>query len=314
MSYRGYIRRLVDKHPELHLHRNQYNFTVTANQLGNKITPKAVHEIQASEKPDTTRAAHLYFHLPLCNYICKFCNFVKTLAPTDEGKREATLDTWAETLRLESENLLKRAPWVAHSRVDSIYFGGGTSALFRKRHLESLLTHIRSNYNLARNCEVTLEGNPDNFYDREYVEMCQSIGFNRFSLGVQSLQDEVNKYAGRGHDRSLTLQAVDALKATGRPFNVDLIYGLPLQTPDSFAADVSTLIDLKVPTITTYRLRNNDRKTLHLGTTSVWNRYDKGLKKKVSETVTTTKAEEFPTFDDTYEMREKVMGLLYDNE
>jgi len=234
------------------------------------------------------------------------------LAPSDETKRAALLDRWAATLKKESEHYLKMAPWISKSPIESIFLGGGTSALLREHHLALLLSHIRENYTLAENCEITLEGNPDNFYDPAYLEMCLSLGFNRFSLGVQSLQDEVNLYAGRGHDRTLTLRAVSELLKTKKPFNVDLIYGMPFQTPTTFANDVKTLIELQVPTITTYRLRNNNRKILHLGTTSVWNRFDSTLNQKVTVRKTVDgQAKEFPSFQETYEMREQAMELLY---
>jgi len=76
---------------------------------------------------------------------------------------------------------------------------------------------------------------------------------------------------------------------------------LPLQTPDSFQRDIQTLVNEQVPTITTYRLRNNDRKKLHVGTTSVWNRTDKPEQKAI----------DYPSEDDTYAMRERAMDTLY---
>jgi len=130
------------------------------------------------------------------------------------------------------------------------------------------------------------------------------LGFTRFSVGVQSLQDNVTEFVARGHDRNMTLKSIALLKKTGKPFNVDLIYGLPHQSPQSFADDVQLLVDLGVPTITMYRLRNNDRKQLHLGTRSAWN--NQATKKSLEDKGL------FPTLENTQNMRELATRVLID--
>jgi len=164
----------------------------------------------------------------------------------------------------------------------------------RSTQLRQILEHIRANYNLVPGYELTLEGNPDNF-TKPYVEEAQGLGFNRFSLGVQSLDDKVNKETGRKHSRAQSLESIQHLKATRRPFNVDTIYGLVGQTPESYAETVETLIQHGVPTITTYRLRNNNRKELHVGTVSNYNK----------------QPQQWPDWQTTYAMRECAMELLY---
>jgi oxygen-independent coproporphyrinogen-3 oxidase len=100
----------------------------------------------------------------------------------------------------------------------------------------------------------------------------------------------------------MSLEAINLLKDTRRPFNVDMIYGLPLQTPASFAADVDTLTSMSVPTVTTYRLRNNDRKALNIGTVAAWN--NPRLKARLDDEGL------FPSWEKTYQMRQAATQLL----
>jgi len=159
-------------------------------------------------------------------------------------------------------------------------------------HMTRLVEYINTAFSIDFDAERTLEGNPDDLIDSNKIKHALNLGFNRFSLGVQSLQNEVTEFIGRGHDRDMTIAAIIELKKTGKPFNVDMIYGLAHQTPQSFANDIQTLLDLGVPTITMYRLRNNDRKTLKIGGTSHNNKY------KLSNLL------EYPTLESTHEMRE----------
>lgn len=165
------------------------------------------------------------------------------------------------------------------------------------------MDHIRARYTLADDCEISLEGNPDNFQHDELAEAC-AIGFNRFSVGVQSLQSEVNAFAGRGHDAAMSLRAIDKLRATGKPFNVDMMFGLPHQSTATVADDIRRLIDLDVPTITIYRLRNADRAKMGIGNRALWN----------VESVKTRLREQhlFPSLGETYAMREAIVELLLD--
>ncbi|GLW49631.1 hypothetical protein Stsp02_52920 [Streptomyces sp. NBRC 14336] len=294
------LARLLQENPALRIGQDDYNINVTAN-YGDRLDASQVADALRAH-PGAGRPAHLYFHVPLCAYICHFCNYVKRKAPGGaEGERTARM--WTDLLLEESARRLAHAPWLAEARIESVYLGGGTASLLGTEQLARLVRHMRDNYALTDDCEISLEGNPDNFQHDELAE-ARALGFNRFSVGVQSLQSEVNAFAGRGHDAAMSLTAIDKLRATGRPFNVDMMFGLPHQTPEKVAEDIRTLTGLEVPTITIYRLRNADRAKMGIGNRALWN----------VESVRDRLREEhlFPGLDETYEMREAIVELLLD--
>ncbi len=289
---------LLARHPELQIDQEKYNINVTAN-YGVQLTPGQVLE-KFSLHDGAGRPAHLYLHVPLCSYICHFCNYVKRMLPKD-GKEDSTLDAWATRLIDESQRYLDRFGWIKKARIESFYMGGGTAALLREKHLGRILNYFHSQYDMSHAVELTLEGNPDN-YDREFVRAVQRLGINRFSVGIQSFQDTVTSFTGRGHDRMASLKAIHTLLDSGSPFNVDLMFGLPYQTPETVEEDLLTLAELGVPTVTIYRLRNAERHKMGIGNVSVWNvpsvrekLYEQGL---------------FPSLDQTYAMREAAVRVL----
>jgi oxygen-independent coproporphyrinogen-3 oxidase len=243
---------------------------------------------------------HLYFHIPLCSYICHFCNYVKRRLPSDG---DTALDEWTTLLLTESHAYLREVPWLVQARVESFFLGGGTAALLPPAQLERLLGHVRANYILSDDCELTLEGNPDNFQPA-YIDAARSLGITRFSVGVQSLQDEVTRFTGRGHDSAASLAAIDHLLATGRPFNVDMMFGLPYQSPETVGADLRTLVERRVPTITIYRLRNVDRQKMGIGNRAIWN---------IPSVRDRLHADNlFPSLQETYAMRAAALRPLLD--
>lgn len=291
---------LLEQHPELQIARDEYNINVTVN-FGEALTPEETWE-QIRHHPGAGLPAHLYFHVPLCSYVCHFCNYVKRLAPRGEAL-DAALDRWTDLLVNESRFYLDAVRWLPEARIESLFLGGGTASLLRPRHLQRIMRHVQSHYRIAPGCESTLEGNPDNFQNGE-IAAAVDLGFNRFSVGVQSLDSRVNRFAGRGHDREMSLRAIAKLTATGLPYNVDIMFGLPHQTEQSVAGDVRTLIDEGVPTITIYRLRNVERHKMGIGNPAAWN-VPKVRDRIVAEGL-------FPTLDETYAMRAAIVDVLLD--
>lgn len=289
---------LLEKHPQLQIEKNEYNINVTAN-YGEKLSKDAVLNAYKSHN-GIGKPAHLYFHVPLCSYICHFCNYVKQLLPENENK-EATLNQWTDLLIEESQRYVETVPWVTKAKIESFYIGGGTASSLSTSHLEKLMKHVHDKYTLSDDCEISLEGNPDNYQNNELQEAIE-LGFNRFSIGVQSLQNEVNRFVGRKHDRDMSLNAIQQLTKTGKPFNVDIMFGLPYQTPKSVATDIEILCELGVPTITIYRLRNSDRQSMGIGNRSAWN--IPSVRQKIEDQGL------FPTLYETYEMREEVLKVF----
>jgi coproporphyrinogen III oxidase-like Fe-S oxidoreductase len=288
------IESLLATNQELNLNVNEYNINVTAN-YGKLLGPSELFNFYKAFE-GSFQPTHLYFHIPICTYVCHFCNYVKKKIG---GQEE--LDKWVDLLTKESSFYLQQVQWLKRADIQSIYFGGGTASILGIDRLAIILDHVRKNYRVNKNCECTLEGNPDNFLGNEIKEAV-SIGFNRFSLGVQSFQTEVNKYAGRGHDREMSLNAIYKLNQSKKPFNVDMMFGLPFQNKRSVKLDIETLTEFKVPTITIYRLRNVNREAMGIGNMAAWN-VPKIKERMVSNNI-------FPSLNDTYSMRDAAVETL----
>jgi len=291
---------VLASNPEINLEMDDYNINVTSN-YGEEISAEKLRERFSFQNPAKNSSIHLYFHIPLCSYICHFCNYVKKLLPTNSKEFDSQLEFWCNALIKESELNLKNSLWLKDVTVTSFYIGGGTASLLKQKHLNKIVNHVKNNYNVSECCEFNLEGNPDNFQDEELFSALE-LGFNRFSVGVQSLQNEVNQFAGRKHDPIMSLKAIEKLNATQKPYNVDMMFGLPFQNKETVIADIQTLIEQNVPTITIYRLRNADRQKMGIGNTAVWN------VEKVNNRLKNDGL--FPSLAETYEMREAIMNIL----
>ncbi|GAA0454775.1 hypothetical protein Aca07nite_68900 [Actinoplanes capillaceus] len=294
---------LLERNPALRIPRDEYNINVTSNE-GGRLTPAELTD-EIAAFPGAGQPAHLYFHLPLCNYICHFCNYVKRLVP--RGKEDSSLRLWQDLLIEESRRWLDRFGWVSGARIDSFYIGGGTAALLLNSAdtITPLVEHVRRHYQLTDGAEFNIEGNPENF-TRDNLALARDLGFNRFSLGVQSLQDEVNEFTKRRHTAEESLSAVRNLLGTGCPFNVDMMFGLPYQTPESVRADLTALTELGVPTITIYRLRNADRAEMGIGNRAVWN--NPAVRDRLIQ------QGYFPDLTATYAMRQAAVEVLLDHD
>jgi oxygen-independent coproporphyrinogen-3 oxidase len=291
------LRTLIQQNPDLRIEQDDYNINVTAN-YGTALSAADVAAALAVHHSGD-RPVHLYFHVPLCSYLCHFCNYVKQLAPRDD--LDESLEWWTATLIDESSRRLRRAPWIGSKQVESLYLGGGTAALLTPTQVGRILAHARAEYSLTPACEITVEGNPENFGARRLAHLC-AVGVNRFSVGIQSFDDEVNHFAGRRHSAEAAWTAVEALLDSGRPFNVDMMFGLPRQTVSRVAQDIRRLAEAAVPTITIYRLRNADRHAMGIGNRAVWN-VDR-VREKLHA------SGEFPSLDVTCAMRDAAVEIL----
>lgn len=291
--------KLLDRNPQLQVPRDEYNINVTSNEGERLGAEELVGEYGRFDGAGLP--AHLYFHLPLCNYICHFCNYVKRLVP--RGKEDSALRLWSDLLIEESTRYLDRFDWLKTAQIESFYIGGGTAALLlnSREFVSPLIEHVRSAYQLSDNVEFNIEGNPENF-GKEHLAIAQDLGFNRFSLGVQSLQDEVNDFTKRRHSTEQSLEAIRNLLDTGCPFNVDMMFGLPYQTPESVRRDMTILTEMGVPTITIYRLRNADREEMGIGNRAVWN--NPAVRNRLIQ------EGRFPELEATYQMRQAAVEVL----
>jgi len=189
----------------------------------------------------------LYIHFPWCIRKCPYCDFnshaVKAGIP-EQAYIEALLNDLRADLRLLPER----------PRIQSIFMGGGTPSLFSPPALEQLLAGIGKQLDLAGDCEITLEANPGTVEAAKFRAFRQ-LGINRLSIGIQSLNDRHLQSLGRIHSADEARSAVDiAFQAGFENLNLDLMFGLPGQTPEEMLDDVTAALSLQPTHFSFYQL------------------------------------------------------------
>jgi len=199
-------------------------------------------------------ARHIYVHNPFCARKCPYCDFYSV---TQSSSCEAFyLAAIRETGLIGSviTETTGTDPVNDADGRDTVYFGGGTPSLPDSRYICSLLEVIRRTFNISPDAEMTIEVNPSSA-DPGKLNDYRRAGFNRISLGVQSLDDNVLKTLGRLHDANGALKAIELIRTCGfENISADLITGVPGETSDGIKHDVKLLFDHGIKHISTYSL------------------------------------------------------------
>ena len=187
----------------------------------------------------------LYLHIPFCRSKCDYCDFYSLAG------REDRMDEYQKALVrhvVESSAVARNYP------VDSIYIGGGTPTWYGEKRLLELLRTVKRHFCMARDVEVTVEANPDSV-DGKMLRHLRRAGVNRISMGMQSGSDEELRSVHRPHTYQQVEDAVAAVRAAKiRNLNLDLIYGLPGQTEESWHETVEKALSLGPEHLSCYGL------------------------------------------------------------
>ncbi|MFA7610832.1 MAG: oxygen-independent coproporphyrinogen III oxidase [Sulfurimonas sp.] len=194
--------------------------------------------IQKLKSQDSSRPLSLYFHLPFCKNACYFCgcNVVFT-------SKEDKMMRYLEYLKRELEILSSHVD--CSRNVIQMHFGGGTPTFFSASQLEEVIKEIRSYFpNFTDDSEVSCEIDPRHI-DEDQMKVLSENGFNRVSFGIQDFNEKVQQAIHRIQPYDVTKKAMDlARKYNMVSVNVDLIYGLPFQTLETFKETLSLAITL----------------------------------------------------------------------
>ena len=194
------------------------------------------HKKQTAPKAPVQDKLGIYIHIPFCRSKCDYCDFYSLAG------REDRMDAYQKALLA---HLKETAPLARGIPVDTVYFGGGTPSLYGDKRLRELLTAIRKQFDVEREAEITLEANPDSV-DEKSLRRLRKAGFNRLSLGMQSACQEELNAVHRPHTVEQADEAAAAVrKAKFDNLSLDLIYGLPGQTADSWHATVEQVLALE---------------------------------------------------------------------
>lgn len=175
-----------------------------------------------------TEKISLYIHLPFCRSACYFCG-CNVVFTSKEGK----LSEYITYLKKEIDILVTHLDTTRE--VIQFHFGGGTPTYYKAHELDEIVSYVKSKFsNWSEQAEISCEIDP-RFFNEEQMQVFKKHGFNRISFGVQDFNPQVQKEIHRIQPFEITKAAVDLARKYGiGSINVDLIYGLPYQTFDSF--------------------------------------------------------------------------------
>lgn len=177
----------------------------------------------------------IYIHVPFCAHICPYCDF------TTYAGKDSLIPTYVDAVVQE---IGLRVPEARNRSISTIYLGGGTPSLLEPEDIAHILSSIRAQYIIEAHVEITMEANP-NSLSIETLRGYQAAGVNRLSIGAQTLDRRGLRTLGRQHEAADILQALqDAHDAGFDRVSIDLIFGWPGQTRDSWQHDLDTLLGL----------------------------------------------------------------------
>lgn len=180
----------------------------------------------------------LYMHLPFCESLCLFCACNVSIQ-----KDKSVAIPYLAALKREIEHVAKH---VSRARpVIQFHWGGGTPTYLSPAQLADLFAFTRERFSFARDAEIGLEVDP-RVTSREHLETLRALGFNRLSMGIQDFEPTVQQTIHRVQPYELTRNLITAARELGfGSLNIDLIYGLPYQTAETFRATIAQALTLE---------------------------------------------------------------------
>ena len=216
----------------------RYTSYPTAVQFTPEFT-EAEYRQQAEKSNQAGRDLSLYFHLPFCDTICYYCACNKVITK-DRSKANPYLDMLHKEIAMQGEL------FDSSRKVNQLHWGGGTPTFISHEQMAELMQVTRKHFNLHDDDsgEYSIEIDPREV-SRDSIKLLREIGFNRMSLGVQDFDPAVQKAVNRIQSEEQTLTALSSAREFGfKSISTDLIYGLPLQTEQSFASTLHRIIDI----------------------------------------------------------------------
>ena len=188
--------------------------------------------------------AGIYIHIPFCKRRCIYCDFFST---TQSEKKPAYIRALCQELEI-------RKDYLEGEDIETIYLGGGTPSQLTHEELDAIFTYIYKTYRVNPDAEITLEANPDDLTP-EYVAMLRQLPINRISMGIQTFQEETLKLLHRRHTATQAIEAFQRCREAGfQNISIDLMYGLPGETLETWKQDLQQAIDLRPEHISAYHL------------------------------------------------------------
>lgn len=194
--------------------------------------------LKATERGNENNSpVSLYFHLPFCESQCYFCACNVVIS-----KKRDVVDPYISHLKEEIKHIAKH---ISKKRiVEQIHLGGGTPTYFTPDELKDFLSVVKENFTFSKDLESGVEVDP-RVTTKEHLEALSGLGFNRMSMGIQDFDLKVQEAVNRVQPYEQTKKLFDDARKLGfKSINVDLIYGLPYQTKESFSKTIELILKL----------------------------------------------------------------------
>jgi oxygen-independent coproporphyrinogen-3 oxidase len=217
----------------------RYTSYPTAPQFSAEYTEDSFkHCVKRSNMEVIPRPLSLYVHIPFCDTVCFYCACNKIVTKNHS--------VTAEYLDLLNKEIQLLAPLFDSDReLEQLHLGGGTPTFLNDEELMQLMRMIEEHFTIARDCEMSIEIDPRKVTN-DTIKMLAEIGFNRISLGVQDFNESVQKAVNRLQSYELVRERLLAAREAGvKSINMDLIYGLPFQTTETFSTTLDEVIELR---------------------------------------------------------------------
>ena len=211
--------------------------------IGEDVLREKLRSFDQTKKP-----LSLYFHIPFCKSMCLFCGCSVVL-----NRKPERQSTYLDHLLKEIESVSKN--FSTKRVVSQLHLGGGTPTSLTIEQFEQLMEKIHRHFNFTHDAEISIEIDPRTVYSDQGQKLIalKRLGFNRVSFGVQDLDPKVQEAVRRRQSEEMTVSTYYKARELGFDgINIDLIYGLPFQTVESFAKTANRLIELKPDRIAFY--------------------------------------------------------------
>ena len=224
----------------------RYTSYPTADRFRKDLTAEDYAEaLRGRATAPSQKALSLYVHVPFCSDVCYYCGCNK-IVTRDHGKAAEYLKVIGQEADLVKQYL------TGSGELEQLHFGGGSPTFLDNDELEQMMDMIRSRFPLQKGGEFSIEVDPRSC-PPDKIRKLASLGLNRMSLGVQDFNPEVQKAVNRHQPFELVRDTLSCARDNGfGSINMDLIYGLPLQTRESFAETIRQVIELSPDRIAMY--------------------------------------------------------------
>ncbi len=186
----------------------------------------------------------IYLHIPFCDTKCIYCDFYSI---TNHSRKDEFIAGIIHEIQNGADRLKEK-------KFDTVFFGGGTPSLLSLDDFQNLFEALYSNLNISQNSEITIEANPGTLDDTKLKEF-RKLPINRISFGVQSFIDTELKFLSRIHNSEQAINSIKSAQDAGFiNVNLDLIFAIPGQTPESWKYNLAKALNLNTQHISAYSL------------------------------------------------------------